>query len=143
MAKVITTKPFTFRDATSGALFSPAKGTIIEETVSNEDLIEELLAKGLAENYTLVTPTGTKNIALNGEYNVASFAEAVVAVPQPTGTISITENGENIDVASYAKANVAVPNPSTGTLEITAEGTYDVTNYASVHVEIAAQQGEG
>ena len=54
----------------------------------------------------------------------------------PTETISITENGENINVARYAKANVNVPNPSTGTLSITDNGTYDVTQYASASVEV-------
>lgn len=139
--KVQTTKPFTLRDASTGALFSPAKGAVVDVT---SDLGAALIADGLAVAYTLVEPTGTKNITANGtNIDVSAYAKADVAVPGPTGNISITENGENIDVAQYAKATVAVPNPSTGTLEITAEGTYDVTNYASVHVEIAAQQGEG
>lgn len=56
--------------------------------------------------------------------------------PTPTGAISITENGENIDVKEYATANVNVPNPSTGSLEITTNDTYDVTNYASVVVNV-------
>ena len=141
MAKVITTKPFTIRDASTGALMSPAKGSILDVT---SEVATALIADGLAETYTLVTPTGTKSITANAtNIDVASYAKADVAVPEPTGNVSITENGENIDVAQYATATVNVPNPSTGTLEITAEGTYDVTAYASVHVEIAAQGGGG
>lgn len=108
-AQVKTLKAFTIRDASTGALVSPAKGSVLEV---DSAVATAWIADGLAQEYSLITPTGTK---------------------------TITENGINIDVAAYAKAIVAVPNPSTGTLEITAEGTYDVTEYASVHVAIAAE----
>ena len=54
----------------------------------------------------------------------------------PTGTISITTNGDH-DVTSYATAHVAVPGitPS-GTLNITSNGTHDVTNYATAAVNV-------
>lgn len=52
----------------------------------------------------------------------------------PSGTKTITTNGNNIDVYSYAKVNVNVPNPSTGKLDITTTSEVDVTNYASAQV---------
>lgn len=54
----------------------------------------------------------------------------------PTGTISITQNGEDIDVAEYATANVNVPNPSTGTMPITENGEYNVSEYATAEVDV-------
>lgn len=91
-------KPFT-EYRTDGSFFSPAAGSIFEVT---DEKGAELVGNGLAEEYTLITPSGTK---------------------------TITQNGENIDVAEYAKATVAVPGPS-GSLNITANGTFDVLDYA-------------
>ena len=73
----------------------------------DDSLAADFIADGLAEAYTLITPTGTK---------------------------SITANGNDIDVATYAKATVNVPNPSTGKLDITGTAEVDVTNYASAQV---------
>ena len=72
---------------------------------------------------------------------VAASASYVGSGTTPTGTISITENGEGIDVSSYATANVAVPNPSTGTLTITENGeNIDVSQYAYVTVAVTAAE---
>ena len=92
---------------------------------------------------TGITPSGTKNITENGNYDIASFANVAVAVPQGvevSGTMSITSNGEH-DVSTYEKVNVAVPVPSgyikpSGTKEISTNGTHDVTNYSSVEVDV-------
>lgn len=102
--KVRAIIPFTTRDNSTGELTSVAKGQILTVT---DEAGAQLISDGLADEYTLITPTGTK---------------------------SITENGENIDVTAYAKANVNVPNPSTGKVEITGTAEVDVTNYASAQV---------
>lgn len=102
--KIQAIKPFTLRDADTGALVSIADGSVVtmDDTLGNQ-----LISDGLAVEFTLITPTGTK---------------------------SITENGENIDVTAYAKANVNVPNPSTGKVEITGTAEVDVTEYATAQV---------
>lgn len=125
-------KPFT--EYLNGAFFSPAAGSIFETTSEKG---AALISEGLAEEYTLITPTGTINITENGtNVDVAQYAKADVAVPQPTGNVELTVNGTDIDIAQYATATVAVPNPSTGSLEITTNDTYDVTNYAQVVVNV-------
>ena len=55
---------------------------------------------------------------------------------EPTGTITITNNGI-FDVHDYAEADVDVPAITpTGTMSITENGTYDVTNYAEANVDV-------
>lgn len=67
--------------------------------------------KNINERITLgeSEPTGTITITNNGIFDVHDYAEADVDVPAitPTGTISITENG-TVDVANYAEASVDV-----------------------------------
>ena len=105
--KVKTIKPFSYIDS-NGIPRSPRDGAILEVAQATG---EAWISAGLAEAYTLITPTGAK---------------------------SITENGEGIDVKDYATANVNVPNPSTGALEVDSNGTYDVTEKASVVINVPA-----
>ncbi len=79
--KIKTLIPFTAKDGDD--FISPRKGEILD--VSDE-AGASLIADGYAEAYTLITPEGK---------------------------ISITENGTGVDVAQYAEADVAVPNPNT------------------------------
>lgn len=102
--KVKALIPFTARDNSTGELTSIACGQVIEV---ESETGAQLISDGLAEEFTLITPTGTK---------------------------SITENGEGIDVTAYASANVNVPNPSTGKVEITGTAEVDVTQYATAQV---------
>ena len=102
--KVKALIPFTMRDASTGEMTSIACGAVANVT---DAVGAQLISDGLAEAYTLVEPTGTK---------------------------TITENGEDIDVAQYASANVNVPNPSTGKVEITGTAEVDVTEYATAQV---------
>lgn len=78
-------KPFTLRDASTGALQSIACGQVAE---FGEITGSQLIADGLAELYTLISPSGTKNINTNGEHDVTSFATANVVV-EPTLEVSV------------------------------------------------------
>ena len=56
----------------------------------------------------------TKQITQNGTYsassdNVDGYSAVTVAVPQPSGKITILQNGTDIDVSGYALADVNVP----------------------------------
>jgi hypothetical protein len=75
--KVKATKPFTMRDAETGALTSIACGSI---AVVDDEVGAQLISDGLAEEYTLISPTGSINITENGEVDVTQYATAVVAV---------------------------------------------------------------
>lgn len=89
--KIKALKPFTLRDADSGELTSIACGAV---AVVSDKLGASLIEDGLAEVYTLISPSGSVTLTENSETNdVTEYANAVVAVPEPTGSQSITENG--------------------------------------------------
>lgn len=58
---------------------------------------------------TGVVPTGTLNVASNGDYDVTNFAQAHVAVPQPSGNIIILSDEyiKTVDVTQYVQATVS------------------------------------
>lgn len=76
--KIKAVKPFTVRNTSTGELTSYACGEIAEVTTS---VGEAYITAGMAEAYTLITPTGKK---------------------------TITANGTDIDVTQYAKVDVNV-----------------------------------
>ena len=98
-------KPFTYRDGDTGALVSYACGAI---ATVDDTLGAQFISDGLAEVYTLISPTGSITLTANGDTNdVTEYANAVVAVPEPTGSQSITENG-TYDITNKAEVVVNV-----------------------------------
>lgn len=76
--KIRALKPFCYRDSSTGALTSFACNQIADV---DSDLASAFITAGLAEQYKLL---------------------------EPTGKITITQNGTGIDVAQYATADVSV-----------------------------------
>lgn len=113
--KIRALKPFTLRDADTGELTSIACGQV---ATIDDTLGAQLISDGLAEAYTLISPTGTKTITANGESDVAEYAKALVAVPEPSGSENITANG-TYDIKD--KASVVV-NVGTVTVSYDANG---------------------
>jgi hypothetical protein len=73
--KVRATIPFVTRDSSTGALTSVADGQII--TVTSE-VGAQLISEKLADEYTLITPTGKKTINSTEETDVTAYATAQV-----------------------------------------------------------------
>ena len=90
------------------------------------------------------TPTGQIDITENGVKNVYNYATANVQVPQPSGKVTITQNGNDVDIAQYASADINVPQgiTPTGTINISQNGDTDVTNYATAHVAVPQPSGK-
>lgn len=85
-----------------------------------------------------VFPSGNLEITENNTYDVTEYEEVTVAVPQPSGKITLTENATDVDISEYATADIAVPQGvfPEGTYEISDNGTYDVINYANVDIDV-------
>lgn len=75
--KIKALKPFTLRDAETGKLTSIACGAV---STVDSTLGAQLISDGLAEEYTLVNPTGTVEITENGTVDVSAYATATVNV---------------------------------------------------------------
>lgn len=75
--KIKALKPFTLRDSESGELFSVACSQVLS---TSDEAGAQLISDGLAEEYTLISPTGNKDIDANGEYDVTEYATVTVSV---------------------------------------------------------------
>ena len=73
--KIKALEAFTIRDSSTGALTSIAHGSVadLDNTLANE-----LITEGLAEAYTLVSPSGKKTITGTTEVDVSANATAQV-----------------------------------------------------------------
>lgn len=85
-------------------------------------------------------PTGQIELTENKrDYDVYNYATARVNVPEPTGTIRITEN-KTENVKDYEFAEVAVPLPS-GEITLDKNNqSYNVTDYATANVAIPEEE---
>lgn len=94
-----------------------------------------------------VFPSGNLEITENNTYDVTEYEEVTVAVPQPSGKITLTENATDVDISEYATADIDVPQGvfPEGTIEISENGTFDVSGYesASVNTVTLDQYTEG
>ena len=73
--KIEALKPFTMR--VSLELKSIACNQVVD---LDSTLANQLITDGLAKEFTLITPTGEKNITANGDYDVTEYASVKVAV---------------------------------------------------------------
>lgn len=73
--KVRAIIPFTTRDNSTGELTSVAKGQILTVT---DEAGAQLISDGLADAYTLITPTGNIEITGTAEVDVTTYAKAQV-----------------------------------------------------------------
>lgn len=95
--------------------------------------------ESIKQNYKNIANAIRSKTGENGLIAAEDMPGKIAAIETgitPTGTKSITANGNGIDVTAYAAVDVYVPNPSTGYIDITENGNYDVTEKASAHVNV-------
>lgn len=73
--KIEALKPFTMRVSLDLKSIACNQVVDLDSTLANQ-----LITDGLAKEFTLITPTGEKNITANGDYDVTEYASVKVAV---------------------------------------------------------------
>ena len=109
--KIKALKPFTMRDVETGALTSIACGSI---AVMDDEVGAQLITDGLAEEYKLIEPTGSKTITANGTVDVTEYASAVVNVGTYTITYDVNGGTGTVSADTVIAGNSTTLDDGTG-----------------------------
>lgn len=109
--KIRALNAFTVRDATTGKLTSIAYGGVADVS---DDLGTQLISEGLAEAYTLISPTGSVTITENGTVDVTQYASAVVNVDPVTVTYDKNTGTGSVDPVTVGKGSSITLSDGTG-----------------------------
>ncbi|MBQ6483065.1 MAG: hypothetical protein IJI45_18320 [Anaerolineaceae bacterium] len=77
MTRIEILQSFVVRNGTTGDLTSYAKGQVVD---ADDTFAEDAIGDGLAQAYTLITPTGDLAITKNGQVDVTEYASVTVTV---------------------------------------------------------------
>ena len=109
--KIKALKPFTMRNPSTGELTSIACGSI---AVMDDEVGAQLITDGLAEEYKLIEPTGSKTITANGTVDVTEYASAVVNVGTYTITYDVNGGTGTVSADTVIAGNSTTLDDGTG-----------------------------